>query len=563
MFESKAAMSEQNYDFDFVIVGSGFGGSVSALRLTEKGYRVAVMEMGRRWTPENLPKTNWSVHRWFWRPELALRGFFNMRFFRHVTILHGCAVGGGSITYAATLLRPPEKVWSMGLWAGLADWEREMPQHYDTASRMLGVVENRILGPSDKLLKRVAEEAGIGQTFYPTSVAIFQPPVGMTGGVTVPDPFFGGEGPERTTCEACGGCMMGCRHGAKNTLDVNYLYLAEKRGAKIFAETKVIDVKPLQGAADGSRGYEVSTVRSTSFLPSGRQRFTCRGVVISGSSLGTMELLFSLKEKGSLPRISEALGRNVRTNSESLIGVRIPGCKDDLSKGVAIGSGVYIDEHTHIEAVRYPEGSDAMSFLSTVLTHGRPGPMRIVLWAGKLLKSLVTRPAHTLRLLSPSKWAKECIILLCMQALDAHINMRWHRLWWWPFRKQLSSEGMNIPTYIPQANEFAEKFARITGGTAMSMLPEILFNVPGTAHCLGGCVIAESPEKGVIDAHHRVFGYRNMYVCDGSVVAANLGVNPSLTITALAERSMTFIPDARANEWKDEARAVSKTVVVR
>ncbi len=243
---SDGSMSaEQQFDFDFVVVGSGFGGSVSALRLAEKGYRVAVIEMGRRWTPENLPKTNWSLHRWFWRPGLALRGFFSMRFFRHVTILHGCAVGGGSITYASTLLRPPDKVWQNGSWKGLAHWEAEMPRHYDTASRMLGVTENKILGPADHLLKEAADAVGVGATFYRTSVGIFQSPEGEAGGVTYADPYFNGEGPPRTTCSACGGCMMGCRHGAKNTLDQNYLYLAEKRGAQILAETKVVDVRPL------------------------------------------------------------------------------------------------------------------------------------------------------------------------------------------------------------------------------------------------------------------------------------------------------------------------------
>ncbi len=364
----------REYDFDFVVIGSGFGGSVTAHRLVEKGYRVAVMEMGRRWTPENLPKTSWSIHRWFWRPNLALRGFFNMRFFRHVTILHGCAVGGGSITYACTLLRPPDRVWDHGSWKGLAEWKAEMPQHYATASRMLGVTENKILGPADLLLKKVADAAGIGDTFYRTHVAIFQSPEGQPGGQTFPDPYFGGEGPERTTCTACGGCMMGCRHGAKNTLDQNYLYLAEKHGAKVFAETRVVNVKPLNGMTDGSAGYEVLTVQSTARFNRHRRRFTCRGVVFSASSLGTMELLFQLKEKGSLPAISDQLGRRVRTNSESLIGVRVPGSSDDLSKGVAIGSGVYLDEHTHIEAVRYPAGSDAMSLLATILTGRPPGP---------------------------------------------------------------------------------------------------------------------------------------------------------------------------------------------
>lgn len=542
------SQSEQ-FDYDFVVIGSGFGGSVAAHRLTEKGYRVAVMEMGRRWTPENLPTTNWILHRWLWRPELALHGFFNMQFFRHVTILHGCAVGGGSITYAATLLRPPDRVWDMGSWAGLENWKLEMPQHYDTASRMLGVVENNILGSSDLLLKEVAETIGVGNTFYPTHVAIFQAPAGQPNGVTVPDPFFGGEGPDRTTCKGCGGCMMGCRHGAKNTLDMNYLYLAEKHGARIFPETKVVDVKPLHGTPDGSRGYEVQTVKSTSFLDRRTSRVTCRAVVFSASSLGTMELLFRLKHKKSLPNLSEYLGNYVRTNSESLIGVRIPGSADDLSKGVAIGSGIYIDENTHIEAVRYPNGSDAMSLLSTMLTRGRPGLGRIAMWVVNVAKAFLRHPWKTLRLLMPSDWARESVILLCMQALDAHINMRWERSWVPFFGKRLVSRGQKIPTYIAQANDFAEKFASIAGGTAMSMLPEILFNVPGTAHCLGGCVIADSVDKGVVDSQHRVFNYKNMYICDGSIVSANLGVNPSLTITALAERAMSFIPPAHENNW--------------
>jgi len=545
--------SGHGYDFDFIVVGSGFGGSVSALRLTEKGYKVAVIEMGRRWSPENLPRTNWSLHRWFWNPKLALRGFFNMRFFKHVTILHGCAVGGGSITYASTLLRPPEKVWEMGSWAGLSNWQAEMPQHYDTASRMLGVVENNILGPADHLLAKAAAEFGAGSTFYRTRVGIFQGPEGEPGGKTVPDPFFGGEGPQRTTCNGCGGCMVGCRFGAKNTLDQNYLYLAEKRGACVFPETRVVDVKPLEGTADGSRGYEVHTVDSLAWFGGRKRRLTCRNVIFAASSLGTTELLFRLKEKGSLPAISSQLGKHIRTNSESLIGVRIPGSGDDLSKGVAIGSAIYIDAHTHIEAVRYPRGSDVMGFLATTLTGGRPGSGRVALWMKNLIVSMLCHPLRTMRVLQPFGFARESIILLCMQALDSHIDMCWERPWFWPFRKFLVSRGEKVPTYIPMANEFAEKFARMAGGNAMSMLPEILFDVPGTAHCLGGCVIGGSEVDGVIDSRHRVFGYQNMYICDGSVIAANLGVNPSLTITALAERAMGFIPPASAAPWNSPA----------
>lgn len=536
--------SDKQLDYDFVVIGSGFGGSVSALRLTEKGYRVAVVEMGRRWTPKNLPQTSWSIHRWIWRPRLALRGFFNMRFFRHATIFHGCAVGGGSITYAGTLLVPPDKVWETGSWTGLADWKVEMPQHYATAARMLGVTQNKILGPADSLLEKAAQTAQVGHTFYRTNVAILEAPDDAGRGTTVCDPFFGGEGPERTTCIACGGCMMGCRFGAKNTLDLNYLYLAEKRGAHIFSENRVVDVRPLNGCADGSAGYEVHTVSSTAWIPRQAHRFTCGGVVFAASALGTMELLFQLRERGSLPMTSSRLGRHVRTNSESLIGARIPGCRDDLSKGVAIGSGIYIDEHTHIETVRYPRGSDTLCFLTTILTDGSPGSHRIRLWLKNIAAFFIRHPIKTLRVIQPFGWACEAIILLCMQALDSHITMRWERPWFWPFRKALVSRGKKVPTYIPKANEFAKILAQLAGGTALSMLPEILFDVPGTAHCIGGCVIASSSERGVVDAHHHVFGYQNMYICDGSVIAANLGVNPSLTITALAERAMSFIPQA-------------------
>jgi cholesterol oxidase len=357
--------------------------------------------------------------------------------------------------------------------------------------------------------------------------------------------------------------MVGCRFGAKNTLDRNYLYLAEKLGARVFPETKVVDVNPLtdaDGSADGSQGYEVHTVDSLAWFRKRPHRLTSRSVVFAASSLGTTELLFRLKEKHSLSAISDQLGKHIRTNSESLIGVRIPGCADDLSKGVAIGSGIYIDEHTHIEAVRYPGGSDAMSPLCTLLTGGRPGSGRIGLWLKNLVVSILCHPIRTVRVFQPFGWAREVIILLCMQALDGHIDMCWERPWFWPFRKFLVSRGQKVPTYIPSANDFAEKLARMAGGTAMSMLPEILFNVPSTAHCLGGCVIAGSPAEGVIDNRHRVFGYQNMYVCDGSVVAANLGVNPSLTITALTERAMGFIPPISDAPWNREAEQIGSAV---
>jgi len=534
-------MSDAIPDFDYIVIGSGFGGSVAALRLAEKGYRVGVMEMGRRWTPENLPATNWLIWRWIWRPRLALRGFFNLRPFRHVTIVHGCAVGGGSITYGATSLAPRDTVWDTGSWKDLAGWKTAMPAYFETVRRMLGITENRLLGPADQLLKRAAEASGTGNTFYRTHVAVLEPADGKQGGECLPDPYFAGEGPPRHTCIGCGGCMMGCRYNAKNTLDRNYLYLAEKRGAQVFAETQVVDVRPL-GAADGSGGYEVRTVRSTAWLRNRPRRFTCRGVVFAASALGTMDLLFRLKRKGSLPGISDQLGNRVRTNAESLIGIRVPRGGEDLSKGIAIGSGIYLDDHTHIEAVRYPAGSDAMGLLATLLTGGRPGQPRLLPWLGTLVSSLARHPFRTIRCLHPFGFARESLILLCMQTLEGSIDMRLGRPWFWPFRQVLVSRGQPIPAFIPQANAFARLAAGLAGGVAMSMITEILFNIPTTAHLLGGCAVANTAAEGVVDSFHRVFGYRNMYICDGSVIAANLGVNPSLTICALTERAMSFIP---------------------
>lgn len=538
-------MPDAGYDYDFVVIGSGFGGSVAAHRLTEKGYRVAVMEMGRRWTAENLPRTNWLVWRWIWRPRLALRGFFNLEPFRHVVILHGCAVGGGSITYANTLLAPPGKVWTSGSWAGLADWQAEMPGHFQTAERMLGVIENRILGPADHILRRAAEAIGCGGTFHPTRVAAFE---GDEPGVRRPDPYFGGEGPDRTTCIGCGGCMMGCRYDAKNTLDKNYLYLAEKHGAHIFEETRVVGVRPLGGNSDGGNGYEIRTVKSTAWVRRRPRRVTCRGVVLAASALGTLDLLFRMKQKGWLAGIGDSLGTEVRTNSESLIGVRVPGSAEDLSKGVAIGSGIHIDEHTHIEAVRYPAGSDAMGLLSTPLTGGRPGAGRILLWLRALAGALLRHPIHTARCLHPFGFARETLILLCMQTLEGTIGMRLGRPWFWPFHRMLMTHGQKVASFIPRANEFALRAAALTGGAAMSAIMEILFNVPVTAHIMGGCPMAADAAHGVVDSRHRVFGYRNLYICDGSVLSANLGVNPSLTICALTERAMSFLPP-KEGDW--------------
>ena len=529
-------MSSSVHDFDFLVIGSGFGGSVSACRLAEKGYRVGVLEMGRRWTAEDFPKTTWNLRRWMWRPGLKLFGFYDMRPFRHVMILCGNAVGGGSITYANTLLSPPDRVWQEGSWKGLADWQREMPAHYAAARKMLGVTENRILGDADHLLKQAADAQGVGDTFYKTDVAVY---FGDAPGVAHPDPYFGGDGPPRSSCTGCGGCMVGCRFNAKNTLDKNYLYFAEKRGAKVFAETRVVDLRPLgpPGDARGRHGYELTIERSTAWWWKDRRTITARQVVLSGSALGTMDLLMRAKQRGSLPAISDRLGHDVRTNAESIVGVRFPGKRLDLSRGIAIGSGIHIDQFTHIEATRYSRGSDVLGLVATLLVTGQ-GWRRILRWLGSALR----HPIKFVRATWPFGFARQTLICLVMQTLDATLRMRLRRRWFWPFGRLLCTEGERIPTNIPQANAFVARAAAQLGGVPITSWFEILFDMPMTAHCIGGCVMGPDAAHGVIDAQHRVHGYDGLYVVDGSAVGANLGVNPSLTITALAERAMSFIP---------------------
>jgi cholesterol oxidase len=530
-------LSDDNtFDVDYIVIGSGFGGSVAALRLAEKGYRVTVVEQGRRWTPATLPATNWSLSRWLWAPSLGMNGFFGMRFFRHVVVLHGNAVGGGSITYAQTLLQPPASVWREGGWASLEDWDAVMPAHYATARRMLGVTRNQRLDAADFRLRDMARAAGVGESFYATDVGVFfgDGDDDPAGGKTYPDPYFGGEGPARQSCTGCGGCMVGCRHGAKNTLDLNYLYLAEKRGATVVEQSRVVDVRPMGGVTDGAQGYAVT-------MRKGREASTlrARGVVFAASSLGTQDLLFRLRDSGALPAISSVLGHGVRTNAESLIGVRFPGSQEDLSRGVAIGSGIYIDAHTHVEATRYPAGSDVMGLLTTVMAAGRH---RRIGWLKTVGSMLATKPRVLFSLLRTKHWARESMILLCMQTLEGTLTMRLGRRWFWPFQRRLVTEGPRLPSFIPVADAFARRAAEGTGGVPMTTLSEIFLDVPMTAHCMGGVVMGRDADSGVCDSRGRLFGYRNLYVCDGSVLSANLGVNPSLTITAIAEHVMSHVP---------------------
>jgi len=519
-----------DFDCDFVVVGSGFGGSVSALRLTEKGYSVVVLEMGKRWRKEDFPKTTWNVRKYLWRPWAGCYGILQMTLVKDAFFLHGAGVGGGSLVYANTLLVPPDEAFRDPRWVGM-DWKQELAPHYATAKKMLGVVESAVIVETDRMLKEVADEMGRGDTFHRATVGVYFGEAGKT----VPDPFFGGEGPERTGCILCGGCMVGCRHGAKNTLDQNYLYLAEKRGTRIEPESRVVDVRPLEGG-----GYELTIERSTGFFHP-RRTLRARGVVISAGSYGSVDLLMRCKERGSLAKLSDQLGRYLRTNSEALLGVRSRKRDVDYSRGIAITSGVFVDDKTHIEVVRYPAGSDALAPLATVLTEGGGSIPRWLRWIGTALR----HPLQFLRTIVPFGWAKKTAILLVMQPIDNHLRYVMRRRWWWPFSKKLDSDrgdGPPAPVYIPVANLVARKLAKKMDGVPQSGLLEVLLGKASTAHILGGCPIGLTREDGVVDPKSRAFGYDDLLIVDGSVIPANLGVNPSLTITAMAEQAMTHVP---------------------
>ncbi len=525
------------FDFDWLVIGSGFGGSVSALRLSEKGHSVGVLECGRRFADDELPKSTADLKRYFWKPRLGMKGIFRLSTFKDVAVVSGCGVGGGSLGYANTLYVPPKAFFDDPQWRELDDWESALTPHYAEAQRMLGVVQNPFDDPADQLLRELGEELGVADTYNKTPVGVFFGEPGRT----VADPFFGGEGPDRTGCSLCGRCMVGCPHGAKNTLVKNYLYLAEKRGARVMAERTVIDIRPI-GAPDGSDGYEVESVRSGAWVRRERRVQRARGVVLAAGPLGTNKLLQRCRLGGSLPRISARLGELVRTNSESILTVTVPDdYPENLIRRVAISSSIYPDPNTHIETVTYGNDGDSMHRLYTLLVGDGTRVTRPL----KLLWQFVRHPDRLAKALFPKHWSRRTIILLVMQTLDNAIALRPRKgpfgsLW---LQTEQDPERPN-PTFIPVANQAAEWFAERTGGIAQSALTEALFNIPSTAHILGGAVIAAGPEAGVVDAHQHVFGYENLLVCDGAAIPANVGVNPSLTITALAEHAMSHIPAA-------------------
>ncbi|MFC6159148.1 GMC oxidoreductase [Kribbella jiaozuonensis] len=533
-----------SFDYDVVIVGSGFGGSVSALRLTEKGYRVAVLEAGARFEDTTFAKNSWDTKRFLFAPKLGMYGIQRISALRDVIILSGAGVGGGSLVYANTLYEPLPAFYADRQWAHITDWKSELAPYYDQAKRMLGVTTYPGFTPADKVMKQVADDLGVGDTFHPTPVGVFF----GEAGVEVDDPYFGGAGPRRTGCIDCGECMTGCRHNAKNTLTKNYLYLAEKSGAEVYSLTTVTSVEPLAGG-----GYAVDTRRTSNKKLT--RRFTAQQVIFAASALGTAKLLHRLRDEGKLRQLSDRLGVLTRTNSESLLGAISKDRDVDYSRGVAITSSFHPDDITHIEPVRYGKGSNVMSLLQTVLTDGDGDKPRWRTW----LRELGVQRRNIRKLYDLKHWSERTVIALVMQTADNSITTygKRDRLGRWRLTSK-QGHGAPNPSWIPVANQVVRRMAKLMNGTPGGTIGEP-FNVPMTAHFIGGCAIGDSAETGVVDPYHRVYGYDGLHIVDGSTISANLGVNPSLTITAQAERALSFWP----NKGGDDPRPAIGTAYQR
>ncbi|GAA1302030.1 GMC family oxidoreductase [Streptomyces sanglieri] len=544
----ETADDDAAYDYDVLVVGSGFGGAVSALRLTEKGYRVGVLEAGRRFTRSELPRNSWDLKNFLWAPTLGLYGIQRIHLLGNVMVLAGAGVGGGSLNYANTLYEPLAPFFDDPQWKDITDWREELGPYYDQAKRMLGVRLNPTMTPSDVHLKATAQAMGIGDTFHMAPVGVFfgdgedgDGTAKARPGGEVPDPFFGGAGPSRKACTECGECMTGCRHGAKNTLNENYLHLAQKAGAVVHPMTSVVAV------TENSRGgYAVKTLPTDKRKKGKGRTFTAREVVVAAGTYGTQTLLHRMKDTGLLPRISSRLGELTRTNSEGLVGSQTSDrryrkkhgtARADFTRGVAITSSIHPDENTHIEPVRYGKGSNSMGALTVLQVPY--GAHRVRRW----LLELVKHPTLAARSLSNRRWSERTIIGLVMQSLDNSLTT---------YRKPggvgkglltaRQGHGAPNPTQIEAATRSATLLAEEINGFAGSNVGELM-GTPLTAHFLGGCPIGATADDGVIDPYHRLYGHPGISVVDGSAVSANLGVNPSLTITAQAERAMSLWPN--------------------
>jgi cholesterol oxidase len=541
-----------DFDYDVLVIGSGFGGSVTALRLTEKGYHVGVMEAGRRFADDEFARNSWHLKDFLFAPALGLTGIQRIHRLDNALVLAGAGVGGGSLVYANTLYKPPRAFFADPQWSAITDWEQELEPYYDQAQRVLGAVTYRRMTPADEELRRVAEQMGVGDSYHQAPVGVFFGSDGQPPGTEVADPYFGGVGPIRRTCTDCGECMTGCRHNAKNTLVKNYLYLAERNGAEVRPLTTVTGVTPLEGG-----GYRI-TARPTTGRRAKKARvtLTARQVVFSAGAYNTQRLLHALRLSGDLSALSPTLGERTRTNSEALLGVTARDDRKDFTEGVAITSSIHPDAYTHIEPVRYGKGSNAMGLLRAPLTDGGSRVPRLLKAVGEIAR----HPGYVPALLVTRRFAERTVILLVMQSLDNSLTVYAKRS---PFGrvkiKSRQGHGAPNPDWIPAANRaarlMADNLRAVPGGTVGDLL-----GTPMTAHVLGGAVIGADPSRGVVDPYHRVFGYDGLHVVDGSAVPANLGVNPSLTITAMAERAMSFWPNKGEADPRPPAQEAYRSI---
>lgn len=529
--------------YDYIIIGSGFGGSVSALRLSEKGYKVLVIEKGKWFKAKDFPKTNWNLSRWLWMPKLRFFGIMKLSIFRHVAVISGTGVGGGSLVYANTLPVPKKAFYTTGSWKHLEDWENELKPFYTKALKMLGAVPNPKLFDGDKVLKQMAEDIGRKEHFNHPHVAVY---FGKEG-ETAEDPYFNGKGPDRTGCNFCGGCMTGCRYNAKNSLDKNYLWLAQQLGAEILAEHEVVNIIP--GGENGEEGYKVITRKSTRTF-NRKKTFSCNGIIFSGGVLGTVKLLLKLKTT-TLRKLSDQVGNNIRTNNETLISVSSTDKTKDFSRGVAIGSLLHTDENSHLEIVRYSKGSGFWKLLHLPMATGENPVQRILHIAVQFFKS----PLSWFKTYFVNSWSQSTTVLLFMQSIDSTLRLK--RTTFGQLSTVVSS-GNKPSSNIPESHDLVRKYSELVKGKATSFSLESLAGIPTTAHILGGAVMGETSREGVINSRNKIFGYENMYVIDGSMISANPGVNPSLSITAIAERAMHLFPSKGAG--KTVAKASSRKV---
>ncbi|QIS03648.1 FAD-binding protein [Nocardia brasiliensis] len=524
------------FDYDVVVIGSGFGGSVSALRLTEKGYRVGVLEAGRRWNAEDIPKSNWNVRKSIWAPRLGLTGPQRISVLGKCAVFSGAGVGGGSLIYGNTLYEPLPDFYTDKQWAHITDWRAELAPYYDQAQRMLGVAPNPRMTPADEVIREIADDLGVGHTFHATDVGVFFNEADP--GTEVDDPYFGGVGPRRRGCVHCAQCFTGCPHNAKNTTTTNYLYLAEQAGAEVHPLTTATAVRPLP---DG--GYAIETQRPDRWIRKERKTFTAEQVVFAGAALGTQKLLHKMRDEAVLPRLSPRLGELTRSNSEAILNV-VSRARSDFAEGIAITSSIHPAEDTHIEVCHYGKGQNALFPLSVPIVDG--GAFRFL----RFLLAIVVHPLVFLRSLNARRASEKSVILLVMQSLDNSLTSFRKR----GLLKTKQGTGEPNPTWIPMAHDIGRRFGAKVKGDTHGLVMDV-FNIPATAHYIGGCVIGDTAKTGVVDPYQRVFGHPGLHIADGSAVTANLGVNPSLTITAQAERAMAFWPNKNEQDPRPELGA--------